>query len=334
MRLTNKTQNIVDLLCDIQLPQLRAAVFGGMEGTGGSSAFGSKPPIDTAAADLLEEISDQAAQALAALSSKPTPYGHAEDYVREFGKLATEHTNVEIKVRATVAEHRQDRRTEAGVYLPNVYRERRTFSAPTLIAEWSERVEMFFNPPSIREIPLPCPACGIRYIERVKDGQTIRSNALNIHRNPETMQAIAAKCSNCRASWSPAQFPFLAKLMGLELAEDLEALAVPEHTIEIIDGVATFQCTAPADAPCHWWPDCECEWWPDEEKHDRRHPKVVHETCAMAEWLSPLIIADCWSHPDELPMPRNHARAGFEIEWQEMPLWWFDDVEPEPVEEA
>lgn len=344
MRLTYKTLNLVDLLTEASptivaqgsghkvayreglLEQLRGAVLAGMEGTGGSSSFGSRPPIDSSAADLLDELSDYAAQALAAVTSKPTPYGHAEDYIREFAKVATEDTVVELKIRATLP----DEKVKPGT--PAVFRLRRRVKAPVLLAEFVERIEDFFNPPSIREIPVPCPVCGTRYVERLKEGELVRSNALNIHRDRDSMKATEARCAACKASWSPSQFPFLAKLIGAELPADIEPLALPDHTIEIVGGIPTFYCTAPDDAECHWWPECDCDYW--DETHDERHPKVQHDHCWWPEFYGTTELLAMWSHPDDVDMPTEHPRAGFDVEWEESPLWWFADVATEAKEDA
>lgn len=194
------------------LVQLRSAMFGGLEGTGGSSAFGSKPPIDAAASDLLEQITDEAAQVLRAARPTPTPLGHAESYVRLWAALVTEDQDVQYTVRSAVTPQTDPKTYVKGK--PSVFDERMVTTAYGLLASWVDRVEAFFNPPSSVEIPEPCPACGARYVERFKDGQMIRSNALNLHRERATGRTTEAKCSACGAAWAPNQFEFLAELVG------------------------------------------------------------------------------------------------------------------------
>ncbi|GAA4179708.1 hypothetical protein GCM10022287_32480 [Gryllotalpicola koreensis] len=64
-----------------------------MESGGGSAAFGSRPPIETVAVDLLERITDEAARVLAQVSKhlrfqtrepveKPKPHQSAFFYAR------------------------------------------------------------------------------------------------------------------------------------------------------------------------------------------------------------------------------------------------------------
>ena len=203
------------------LQQLREAVFGGMESTGGSSQFGSRPPIDPAAVDLLTEITDQAAQVLAKVTHTPTPYGHAEHYVRLWAGQVTEGQAFTVTSRATINNARQYASSNPGK--PTVYDSPAEYTAYGLLARWVERIEDFFNPPSSKEIKAPCPNCGERYMHRMKDGELVRSAALNIHRDKETGVSIEARCSVCARSWPRSQFEFLAEMIG--------ATPIPEMSV-------------------------------------------------------------------------------------------------------
>jgi predicted RNA-binding Zn-ribbon protein involved in translation (DUF1610 family) len=193
------------------LEQLRQAMFGGMEGTGGSSSFGSKPPIDAGALDLLNEITEQATVVLAAVTGKPTPFGQAEDYVREWSENTAEEKQYVVTSPAT---------TSAGA----VFDERYEYTAYNLAKRWVQRVEDFFEPPRSREVKAPCPSCSERYVYRLKDGEVIQSPAVNIRIDRETGVSIDARCSNCGNEWPRSQFEVLAKLVGAnpvpELAND------------------------------------------------------------------------------------------------------------------
>lgn len=55
----------------------------------------------------------------------------------------------------------------------------------------------------------------------------------------------------------------------------------------VVDRVA-FECTAPADADCHTYPDCDCEsWsWNDEETADQYgHERIPGRKCWLADWF-------------------------------------------------
>ena len=197
------------------LAQLREAIFLGMGNSGGSSAFGSKPPIDATAVDLLDEITEQAAQALAAVTHKPTPYGHAESYVRLWSAGVNEDTLVSVSSRATV-----DRPDPKGK-IPSVYDEISQYTAYALVKRWVSRIEDYFDPPSTREIAAACPTCGERHIHKFKDGHTTRSAALVFIRDKITRESTEARCLVCGRSWLPDQFVFLANLVGAKPLPEL-----------------------------------------------------------------------------------------------------------------
>ena len=194
------------------LQQLREAVFAGMETTGGSSAFGSKPPMDAAAEDLLNEITIQASEALSAVSNLPTPYGHAESYVR----LWAGQTDADrlVGVSAKVTDHGITELEAHAAGVTRVYRETTATTSYKLLQSWVERIEGFFNPPSSAEIQAACPNCGQRYVHRQKDGQHVQSSALNFVRDRDTGETIEAKCSACKRSWGADDFERLAVLIG------------------------------------------------------------------------------------------------------------------------
>jgi len=188
------------------LEQLRAAMFGGMEGTGGSSAFGSKPPIDAGAYDLLNEITTQAADVLAVVDRRPTPFGNAEDYVKAWAELTSEDKAFVVTTRATVDNPQPGR--------PSVYDRASEYTAYQLVEWWSQRIEDFFNPPKSKEIPSPCPRCHERYVVRIKDGEMVRSSALSIQIDRETGISSGARCAVCAAKWERSEFEQLAREVG------------------------------------------------------------------------------------------------------------------------
>lgn len=185
------------------LQQLREAIFGGMEGGGSSAGYGSRPPIDASAVDLLEEITRQATQALASVSPTPTPFGHAEDYVRLWAGQADETQLFTVTAPAT---------GDNGV----IFDERFEMTGYALAKKWVDRIERFFNPPVTAEICAPCPKpdCGARYVYRVKDGEHTQSAAVTMLRDRETGETLEARCGGCGASWGRAELARLGAMIS------------------------------------------------------------------------------------------------------------------------
>jgi hypothetical protein len=204
------------------LEELRAEVFLGMEGVGGSSSFGSRPPIDAGALDLLNEITTQATEALAAVTHAPPGLAHAEEYIRQWAGQTTDSQRVMVTSKSTV----DDPATHAGQqapFRPVVFGERIELTALQLAQQWCARIDDYFNPPSAREIPFPCPNCSERYHHRMRDGQHIRSCALNFIRDRQTGNIIEARCSACATTWAPDMFERLAVLLGGKTYEQVQA---------------------------------------------------------------------------------------------------------------
>jgi hypothetical protein len=193
------------------LEQLRESVFGGMGGSGGGAGFAAKPPLDAAALDLLDEISQQAAEALATVSNLPTPLGHAEDYVRLWAGQTKEDKMTTVSVKRSHDEN-------SGI-VPLVYRQIVEVSAYALALSWIRSVESYYTPPDTAPIQAPCPSCGTRYVYRIKDGSTIQCDALNFRR--ENKETIEARCTECGASWSREQFGWLATALNLKPLEKI-----------------------------------------------------------------------------------------------------------------
>ncbi|GAA4176499.1 DUF7341 domain-containing protein [Gryllotalpicola koreensis] len=189
------------------LHQLREAIFGGMESGGGSAAFGSRPPIDTAAVDLLERITDEAAQVLAQVSKRPTPYGHAEDYVTQWAVRAREDVLYEIQTREPVEKPKPGQ--------PTFFYARHEYSALTLVERWANAVRSYLNP-TAREVPIkaPCPACGVEYLDKHDAGELIQSRALVFMRDKQTETTTGARCNACGATWDSSQFRMLGEAIA------------------------------------------------------------------------------------------------------------------------
>jgi len=199
------------------LQQLREAVFGGMGGNGGSQ-FGSKLPMDAAAHDLLEEITVQATEALASVSHRPTPYGHAEDYVSSWASQTDENKIVTVSVKRT-AEY--DPYNPAR---PLVYRQLIESTGKALAESWVHRIEEYYAPIKALPIVAPCPSCGERYVYRQVDGHTVQADALNFLRDKMSGEINRAECSACAAYWPPTKFRWLAAAVGAEPSDELKGL--------------------------------------------------------------------------------------------------------------
>ncbi|MGD9621986.1 MAG: hypothetical protein AB7G47_13190 [Mycolicibacterium sp.] len=57
---------------------------------------------------------------------------------------------------------------------------------------------------------LPCPRCGARFAyRRTSGGETVRTDALKVSED-------GCECAACKAVWQPAEFHWLARLLGCE----------------------------------------------------------------------------------------------------------------------
>lgn len=197
------------------LQQLREAVFGGMGGSGGAQ-FGSKPPIDTVARDLLDEITTQATEALASVSHLPTPYGHAEDYVSSWASQTSEHKMISITIKVLMES--DPRFPKQALVVPETVET----TGWLLVSSWRDRIEDYFNPASTREIKASCPVCSERWVHRRVEGSYVQASALNFVRDRKTQRTVEAKCSACARTWLPFQFDWLATAIGVTMGELIE----------------------------------------------------------------------------------------------------------------
>ena len=56
---------------------------------------------------------------------------------------------------------------------------------------------------------MPCPSCGARYARRRINGEIARVDTLKL-------TEAGCECAECRATWAPSEFHFLARLLGCE----------------------------------------------------------------------------------------------------------------------
>jgi hypothetical protein len=191
------------------LHMLREAIFAGFEGTGGTSSFGSKPPLDAGAVDLLNLIDTQAAAVLRAVDPKPTPLGTTEVYVRLWAAHARPDSTYRIGVPATSV-------------TGEVFTELQDITAIRLVAQWIAKIEAFFDPPATADIMAPCPECGIELLTRISDGVVTHPYALNLRRDRRTGDTIDAVCLNCGRTWQRPELVRLAALVGAKPLPEME----------------------------------------------------------------------------------------------------------------
>jgi hypothetical protein len=172
------------------LAQLRDAVFGGMESTGGS-ALGSKLPISAAALDLLTFVDREIAEAWAGAFKRPPNADRSERLLAEWAVFIASDAIV------TVGD--------------------KQYNAEVLVDRWTQRIEDFFDPPRLSEIQANCFVCEARYIYTKVDGQDVRSSALRFHRNRQTGETLDARCMSCGTAWLPHEFEFLGKSIGIDV---------------------------------------------------------------------------------------------------------------------
>jgi len=187
------------------LSQLRDAVFGGMEATGGSSMKASLP-ISEAALDLYMVIDREISEAWAGAFQRVPGKEQPEALLSQWAAWAEPDTIV-----------------TAG---------RRDWYAKDLVEKWENQIREFFDPPRMAEIDAACPTCEERYVYAVSAGEETRSSALRFDRSRETGETLDARCLACGAVWLPSQFERLAAIIGIDVAEKKEKHAEAEVELE------------------------------------------------------------------------------------------------------
>lgn len=206
------------------LTQLREAIFGGMEATGGSS-MKSKLPISDAALDLYQLIDRQIAEAWAQAHDVPPSTDRPDALVAQWSALVGEEDIITV----THPEQHERWDDDKGRNVPFVVHARQEYKAAAIAERWVQQIEEFFDPPRPAEIPAPCVICGERYVERRKDGETIRSSAMVFIRDRATGETRRAECQACGRAWSPDMFDWLGQSLGIDVeAKRAEHLAMSE----------------------------------------------------------------------------------------------------------
>jgi predicted RNA-binding Zn-ribbon protein involved in translation (DUF1610 family) len=80
------------------------------------------------------------------------------------------------------------------------------------VEAWCETIINLIDPKAQMHITAPCPSCGKSIVyRRDSGGDLVRQEALKWTPN------AGFQCQACKASWSPEQTLFFAKLLGIEL---------------------------------------------------------------------------------------------------------------------
>ncbi|WP_336630019.1 MULTISPECIES: DUF7341 domain-containing protein [unclassified Microbacterium] len=179
------------------ISQLRDAVFGGMESTGGSSSMQARLPISEAALDLYMQVDREIAEVWVQAFKRVPGRDKAEAMLTEWAAWAEPETIV-----------------TAGP---------RDWYAKDVVAKWETQIRDFFDPPRLADIKGPCPNCGERYVYSISAGEEVRGTALRFHRSRMTGETLDARCLACGAVWSPAQFERFAAVLGIDVAARKQA---------------------------------------------------------------------------------------------------------------
>jgi len=90
------------------------------------------------------------------------------------------------------------------------------------IGSWVLSIRALLEPESVKQVSVPCPSCGTRWVYRNNAGEQVRQSALQI------ITHTGCKCLACKSYWPPSAYLFLCRLMGLELPTGLVPTGPPE----------------------------------------------------------------------------------------------------------
>jgi hypothetical protein len=175
---------------DSRYSQVRAAV-GSMRKGASSHAFASQAPGWVDAMDLLRDIDRETAKQ----ESRRQLYPY--------------HSSLNTELRLQLIEKRGWRPQDVATM----------DEISAWLEAWAKRVETLFDPPPIKHLASPCPACNTRWVyhpdssgERNDDGtpRLVRQAALQI-------TTAGCVCTKCHHTWAPEYFMFLAKVLGYQL---------------------------------------------------------------------------------------------------------------------
>jgi hypothetical protein len=76
---------------------------------------------------------------------------------------------------------------------------------------WVSAIGNLIDPPHVKDVGAPCPACGRRWFYRSRDGEDIRQPALQL------VIETGCTCQACGAHYTPDRYLWLCKLLGFEV---------------------------------------------------------------------------------------------------------------------
>lgn len=191
------------------LLELREAVFGGMESTGGGNGFRPVLPISDGALDLYEAIDQEITEAWA--HAFPGQIPNVDTPERLLSQLVAVASPDEL-VTITVATQRVDNRGERDEHWW-VERVPVQYSVEALMRRWVKQITEFFNPPRTREIQAPCIQCGEEWAWKNVAGED-RPYRVFVFVQDSHGNTLEARCRACEMSWGRDKLLFLAAAIG------------------------------------------------------------------------------------------------------------------------
>lgn len=191
------------------IPELREAVFGGMEATGGQAGFNARLPIAAGALDLYEAIDMEIAEAWACVFPNQIPNADTpERLLSQIVAAASPETSVTI----TVSTQRVDNR---GTRDEHWWVERRPaeFTIITLMNRWCRQILEFFDPPRVAAIDHECLSCGEMWAHKTVDDEQVRYKVFVFIRDTHG-NSTEARCLACGTSWGRDLFGWIAAQIG------------------------------------------------------------------------------------------------------------------------
>jgi hypothetical protein len=77
------------------------------------------------------------------------------------------------------------------------------------LENYTQKIDNLFDPPSIIQLPQPCPNCANTTIWKTIDGEQVRQTALQL--TPEQ-----CRCQHCGTTWTNDQYEFLGRLLNTQ----------------------------------------------------------------------------------------------------------------------
>lgn len=191
------------------LLELREAVFGGMESTGGGRGFRPVLPISDGALDLYESIDQEIAEAWRCAFPGQIPNADTpERLLSQIVAVGRPDEIVSITIKTQRVDHPDTRDEHWWVEEAPV-----EYTLEALMRRWVQQITEFFNPPRTAEIQAPCIQCGEEWAWRNKDGED-RPYRVFVFIRDSHGNTREARCLMCGASWGPDKFQFLAAALA------------------------------------------------------------------------------------------------------------------------